>query len=384
MKLFPYDRNSDAPANPVEKVENYGFNKSAHVLLGNVEADYKIHGFEDLHLHVNLAGEYTTGGEYDHKNPQSTYAYYYGGESEDTEKKYNVVATAYAQYTKDFNKANHFDITAGYEYSHMKYWGNEWSRTMYPSTYEGKNDKGEALAGTEKAYDTSRWRGQTYLVSWYGRANYSLLDRYLLTFTARYDGSSRFADGHRWVYKDKNYIFHGGLGALKEIRTSGQDEEHVHSDDIYRIKLHTNRFEGYMKHAFIFNHEHGTNIAFMSSASMHQLDAQYGNRFYDLNEKNLYGSLMFETNFSTQHNLSVGLSVNHDYLVASTPTDQVLPAGSLTNELVTTLTTDVVSSSINQLTMRVSTEVPLSLRLGRILVVNVGLCGHSLCRTNQT
>ena len=119
---------------------------------------------------------------------------------------------------------------------------------------------------------------------------------------------------NRWVYKGKNYIFHGGLGALKEIRTSGQDEKHVHSDDIYRIKLHTNRYEGYMKHAFILNHEHGTNIAFMSSASMHQLDAQYGNRFYDLNEKNLYGSLMFETNFSTQHNLSLGLSFNHDYL----------------------------------------------------------------------
>ena len=119
---------------------------------------------------------------------------------------------------------------------------------------------------------------------------------------------------NRWVYKGKNYIFHGGLGALKEIRTSGQDTEHVHSDDIYRIKLHTNRYEGYMKHAFILNHEHGTNIAFMSSASMHQLDAQYGNKFYDLNEKNLYGSLMFETNFSTQHNLSLGLSFNHDYL----------------------------------------------------------------------
>lgn len=93
-----------------------------------------------------------------------------------------------------------------------------------------------------------------------------------------------------------------------------EDEEHVHSDDIYRIKLHTNRYEGYMKHAFILNHEHGTNIAFMSSASMHQLNAQYGNRFYDLNEKNLYGSLIFETNFTHQHNLSVGLSVNHDYL----------------------------------------------------------------------
>ena len=127
-------------------------------------------------------------------------------------------------------------------------------------------------------------------------------------------GREQYNVQNRWVYKGKNYIFHGGLGALKEIRTSGQDETHVHSDDIYRIKLHTNRYEGYMKHAFILNHEHGTNIAFMSSASMHQLDALYGNRFYDLNEKNLYGSLMFETNFTHQHNLSVGLSVNHDYL----------------------------------------------------------------------
>lgn len=197
---FPYNRNDDAPTNPVEKVENYDFYKSAHVLLGNVEADYKIHGFEDLHLHANLAGEYTTGGEYTNSNPQSTYGFYYGGNKENKEKKYNLLATAYAQYTKDFNKANHFDIMAGYEYSHMKYWGNEWSKSMYPSTFEGKNDKGEALAGTVKSFDTSRWRGQTYLVSWYGRANYSLLDRYLLTFTARYDGSSRFADGHRWGF----------------------------------------------------------------------------------------------------------------------------------------------------------------------------------------
>lgn len=127
-------------------------------------------------------------------------------------------------------------------------------------------------------------------------------------------GREQYNVQNRWVYKGKNYIFHGGLGALKEIRTSGQDTEHVHSDDIYRIKLHTNRYEGYMKHAFILNYEHGTNIAFMSSASMHQLDALYGNKFYDLNEKNLYGSLMFETNISTQHNLSLGLSFNHDYL----------------------------------------------------------------------
>ena len=131
-----------------------------------------------------------------------------------------------AQYTKDFNKANHFDIMAGYEYSHMKYWGNEWSRSMYPSTNEGKNDKGESLAGTVKSYDTKNWRGQTYLVSWYGRANYSLLNRYLLTFTARYDGSSRFSDGNRWgffpsaafAWRIKDESFLKNVNAISDLK----------------------------------------------------------------------------------------------------------------------------------------------------------------------
>ncbi|MCI6558203.1 MAG: TonB-dependent receptor [Prevotella sp.] len=197
---FPYAMLDDAPKNPVELVDHYNFYKKSHVLLGNFEADYKIHGFEDLRLHVNLAGEYTTGGEYDNKNPQSNLGFYYGGTSENTEKRYNLLATAYAQYLKDFNKANHFDIMAGYEYAHMKYWGDSWDRSLYPDTYLGTNDNGEPLAGTEKSYTTNRWRGQTFLVSWYGRMNYSLLDRYLLTFTARYDGSSRFADGQRWGF----------------------------------------------------------------------------------------------------------------------------------------------------------------------------------------
>ncbi|WP_308273673.1 SusC/RagA family TonB-linked outer membrane protein, partial [Prevotella sp.] len=35
---FPYQLKDQAPVNPVEKVENYDFYKSAHVLLGNVEA----------------------------------------------------------------------------------------------------------------------------------------------------------------------------------------------------------------------------------------------------------------------------------------------------------------------------------------------------------
>jgi len=197
---FPYTVSDDAPKNPAEKINNYTFFKEANVLLGNFEADYKIHGFEDLHLHMNLAGEYATGGEYTDNNRYSTYGFYYGGTGRNKEKKYNLIATAYAQYLKDFNEAHHFDIMLGYEYSRMRYWGNSWDKSYYPSTYTGTNDDGTPKAGTLNSDNLANWKGQVVLVSWYGRANYSLLDRYLFTFTARYDGSSRFADGQRWGF----------------------------------------------------------------------------------------------------------------------------------------------------------------------------------------
>ena len=197
---FPWDRNGDAPSNPVEQIENYTFNKSSNVLLGSLEADYKIHGFEDLHLHVNLSGNYSSGGEYTNYGPYNTYAYYYGWDGENTEKKYNLVGTGYVQYYKDFNKDHHFDIMAGYEYSRTKYWGGETGASYYPATYQGTFDDGTPKAGTLNSSTDLVWRGQMVLVSWIGRANYTLMDRYLLTFTARYDGSSRFADGHRWGF----------------------------------------------------------------------------------------------------------------------------------------------------------------------------------------
>lgn len=128
---------------------------------------------------------------------------------------------------------------------------------------------------------------------------------------------------NRWYWKQGNYLFHGGLSALKEIRRSGETTHSCASDDEdeylpyakrFDIRLHTNRYAGYMKHAVVLDADHGTNIALMSSATMHQLAANYGLKGYHVNEKNLYASLMFETNFTDAHNLSLGLSLNHDYL----------------------------------------------------------------------
>ena len=70
----------------------------------------------------------------------------------------------------------------------------------------------------------------------------------------------------------------------------------------------------YMKHAFITDATHGGNLALMGRMSMHQQDADYGLRTYNVNEKNANAQLMYETGIGSDHNLSAGLSLNYDYL----------------------------------------------------------------------
>ncbi len=123
---------------------------------------------------------------------------------------------------------------------------------------------------------------------------------------------------NRWKWKGEHYMFHGGISLLKEKREGGQTDHTSHPSTHfahpYTIGIETNRYEGYMKHAFILDTEHGTHIAVMGNASMHMLDANYGKKHYGVNQKNAYAQLLFETNFTEQHNLSAGLSLNYDYL----------------------------------------------------------------------
>ena len=253
---FPWELNGEGTKNPVELVEHNPYDKSSHILLGNFEADYKIHGLEDIRLHVNLAGEYATGGEYTHMSPYTTYGFYYGGIGENKEKKYNLIATAYAQYFKDFNENNHFDLMAGYEYSRTRYWGNSWDENYYPLTNETLYDDGTPRAGTVNNRNEGRWRGQMILVSWYGRANYTLMDRYLFTATMRYDGSSRFADGHRWglfpsaafAWRIKDEAFLKNVDAISDLKlrlgwgkTGQQDTGREYYTPIYQKTVGTDR-----------------------------------------------------------------------------------------------------------------------------------------------
>lgn len=120
---------------------------------------------------------------------------------------------------------------------------------------------------------------------------------------------------NRWKYVSPGYIFHGGAGIINELSSAGQLAHHgAHVTDPYKIDLLTQRYEAYMKHAFILDAEHNSNLAFMANGAFHNLDASYGYKAYDVKEWDAYAQIMYETDFSPSHNLSTGFSYTYDFL----------------------------------------------------------------------
>ncbi len=118
---------------------------------------------------------------------------------------------------------------------------------------------------------------------------------------------------NRWAYMGEKFVFQAGIKALSEERTSGQSAHHATtSGELYKVGIDTERYEAFTKSAYIFDREKNTNIALILSGSIHNQDATYGHKYYNVDQSNFYASLMFETEFSPVHSLSTGLSFNHD------------------------------------------------------------------------
>ena len=198
---WPYTTNRNATQNPVSILNLKNDKATSKTFVGNIEADYSIHGLEDLHLHINAGMDYSTGKQTTDYSPyscateNSLLVNYYGYNKWDKKDTYNMQLSMYAQYLKDFNKANHFDIMAGYEWQKFHEKSDWYGTGHYQSTHP-------TLAGEQYNYPSAdqitKYETENYLVSFFGRLNYTLLDRYLVTFTLRDDGSSRFAKDSRW------------------------------------------------------------------------------------------------------------------------------------------------------------------------------------------
>ena len=205
--------NRNATANPVALLDLKDDRATSKSLIGNIEADYAIHGFEDLHIHMNGGMDISTGKQTTTISPYSTTNNYFGYDGWNKKDTYNLSFNAYLQYMKDFEKIHHLDVMAGYEWQHFHIKSDYNGYGLYPQT-SGLGYKETDASGAETGkfiyykdingghYDEPTtetvYKSENYLVSFFGRLNYTLMDRYLLTFTLRGDGSSRFAKGNRW------------------------------------------------------------------------------------------------------------------------------------------------------------------------------------------
>ena len=214
---WPNTYNRNATANPVALLNLNDDRAISRSFIGNADIDYKIHGFEDLRLHLTLGADISEGKQWTDVETSSPAAIYYGSHGWDKITKRNLTLSTYAQYYKDFAKVHHFDIMAGYEWQHFwrkqqnSYWGG------YPKTN---------LENPGKYHDWSiyNYKTENYLVSFFGRLNYILMDRYYLTATLRDDGSSRFKD--HWslfpsaalAYKMSEEKFLKNVGWLSDLK----------------------------------------------------------------------------------------------------------------------------------------------------------------------
>ena len=182
-------------ANPLAQLKHQSNKSNAGQFVGNLDATYKIHNFEDLVLHANFGADYSFGKQTSVNNMLGTASHYTGWDGYEQKSKYNLQFNCYAQYGHDWESAQqHFDIMAGYEWQHFY---NEYKSAgsgFYPDTYIGDPTK----AGKQAYASTGTGKGENYLVSFFGRLNWIGWNQIMVTATVRGDGSSRFAADHRW------------------------------------------------------------------------------------------------------------------------------------------------------------------------------------------
>lgn len=196
-----------AATNPLSllyDVTNQGTTKRS---LGNLQLDYKIHGLEDLRANLNVGYDVavTDGDNYVNKGSyQSVIDSDFPGVGRGNtwhNLRRNHLLDFYLNYVKDIEAIkSHIDVMAGYSWQHF-YYSN---LNINKSNVMEKQDKDvtgfEYNENEQRYYSTTdrRLPYENYLVSFFGRLNYNLMDRYLLTATLRRDGSSRFSKNNRW------------------------------------------------------------------------------------------------------------------------------------------------------------------------------------------
>jgi TonB-linked SusC/RagA family outer membrane protein len=174
-----------ATTNPVALLNLEDNKATVDRFLGNIQFDYKLHFFPDLRAVLNLGMDHSQSSGTTYVPEYASWLYTALGEDNAySQIKDNTLLDFYLNYVKDVKSIwSKFDVMAGYSWQHFY--------------LQNTTDNNNVPHDTAHYYNLTN-KQQYYLLSFYGRLNYTLLNRYLLTFTLRDDGSSKFSSSKRW------------------------------------------------------------------------------------------------------------------------------------------------------------------------------------------
>ena len=122
---------------------------------------------------------------------------------------------------------------------------------------------------------------------------------------------------NRWKYANHQFRMRFGFKYLSENRQGGQmnfdpDKDH-NVENGYGIGVNTNRYEGFLKMGYVFDHRAQTSFGFQNQVVLHEQNSFFGLTTYDAKQFSYYGNLMFQSWIvDTRHQFTSGLSYNYD------------------------------------------------------------------------
>ena len=152
---------------------------------------------EGLTVHLNFAGNIYNQRDGAYTPTTLNAAKGTGGNGQiDSRKNTRISSENYITYSNNFGDVHDISVMGGYSYesAHNEFWRTR-AQTFTTDAGLFWNLEGGSTLQTPSSNLT-----ETELSSFYGRLNYKLLNRYLITINGRYDGSSKFAKNNKWAF----------------------------------------------------------------------------------------------------------------------------------------------------------------------------------------
>ncbi|MDR1552648.1 MAG: TonB-dependent receptor [Prevotellaceae bacterium] len=183
--------------NPVELQNNRNDDSSRKRLLGYVKAEVDI--IDGLKAIANVSYEYNSNQGRFYRPTYSFEGLTDKGYGRKTLADYtNTQFESYLTYERTLAEKHRFNAMLGYSFLTNTYEGSGAERRGFDTDAFIYNN---LAAGQDfRMGDVYSYKGNSRLVSFFGRVNYSFDNKYLFTATLRRDGSTRFGDNNKWGF----------------------------------------------------------------------------------------------------------------------------------------------------------------------------------------